>query len=261
MEKPTYTITFGNMGENHIGMQKIGIEIENGFNKAELDEAKTKFEEFGCDCVLYDLVDMSNVENAELILEKAYVLHIKNGVNKILESIGKTHHEAFIEQKDIVYNKKFWDRRRKKVLNKNARYNSLFAQEQQDADYENGKGTIIAFDDVPLLNKVRLDMSNFLGEKANDLIAEGNYYYDIKKCGIGYHGDTERKIVIAYRLGERMPLVYQWYWKHKRIGDKMTFDIKSGDIYVMSEKAVGYDWKRSSIPTLRHSAGCDKYTK
>ena len=28
----------------------------------------------------------------------------------------------------------------------------------------------------------------------------------------------------------------------------------------MSDKAVGYDWKRSSIPTLRHSAGCEQFT-
>ena len=29
----------------------------------------------------------------------------------------------------------------------------------------------------------------------------------------------------------------------------------------MSDKAVGYDWKKSSIVTLRHAAGCDKYLK
>ena len=29
---------------------------------------------------------------------------------------------------------------------------------------------------------------------------------------------------------------------------------------MMSEKAVGYDWKRSSIYTLRHAAGTSKYT-
>ena len=28
----------------------------------------------------------------------------------------------------------------------------------------------------------------------------------------------------------------------------------------MSEKAVGTDWKKSSIPTMRHAAGCKKYT-
>jgi hypothetical protein len=27
----------------------------------------------------------------------------------------------------------------------------------------------------------------------------------------------------------------------------------------MSEKAVGFDWKKKKIPTLRHAAGCIKY--
>lgn len=31
-------------------------------------------------------------------------------------------------------------------------------------------------------------------------------------------------------------------------------------VYIMSEKAVGTDWKHSSIPTMRHAAGCRKYT-
>jgi hypothetical protein len=29
----------------------------------------------------------------------------------------------------------------------------------------------------------------------------------------------------------------------------------------MCSKAVGTDWKRSSIYTLRHAAGCEKYIK
>ena len=29
----------------------------------------------------------------------------------------------------------------------------------------------------------------------------------------------------------------------------------------MSEKAVGTDWKRSSILSIRHAAGCEKYLK
>jgi hypothetical protein len=32
-------------------------------------------------------------------------------------------------------------------------------------------------------------------------------------------------------------------------------------MYVMSEKAVGFDWKKRIVPTLRHAAGCDKYIK
>ena len=42
-------------------------------------------------------------------------------------------------------------------------------------------------------------------------------------------------------------------------GERMIFQINGGDMYIMSEKAVGNDWKRRSIPTLRHAAGGMKY--
>jgi hypothetical protein len=40
----------------------------------------------------------------------------------------------------------------------------------------------------------------------------------------------------------------------------MIFPLDDGDIYVMSEKAVGTDWKKKVIYTLRHSTGCAKFT-
>jgi hypothetical protein len=35
--------------------------------------------------------------------------------------------------------------------------------------------------------------------------------------------------------------------------------LNDGDMYIMSDKAVGNDWKRSAIPTLRHCAGAKEY--
>lgn len=33
------------------------------------------------------------------------------------------------------------------------------------------------------------------------------------------------------------------------------------DIYLMNEKAVGTDWKKKNSYTLRHTTGCNKFTK
>jgi len=41
---------------------------------------------------------------------------------------------------------------------------------------------------------------------------------------------------------------------------KEIIELRGGDIYIMSEKAVGTDWKKKNVPTLRHSAGSPKYT-
>lgn len=79
-------------------------------------------------------------------------------------------------------------------------------------------------------------------------------------CGIGYHGDTERKRVVAIRLGVSIPLVFGWWHRHQPVGEKHVLSLHHGDMYVMSEKATGFDWKRSSVHTLRHAAGCEKYT-
>ena len=41
---------------------------------------------------------------------------------------------------------------------------------------------------------------------------------------------------------------------------KEMFIKKEKILYIMSDKAVGYDWKSRNILTLRHAAGCAKFT-
>lgn len=80
--------------------------------------------------------------------------------------------------------------------------------------------------DVPLLNQVKKGLSNYL-PNASELEAEGNYYFDIKKCGIGFHGDAERKKVVALRLcsGKCHPLHYQWFQNGKPIGKRAIVEL------------------------------------
>jgi hypothetical protein len=85
-------------------------------------------------------------------------------------------------------------------------------------------------------------------------------YYDVSKCGIGFHGDAERRKVIAIRLGESMPLHYQWFQNSKPVGQRIELQINNGDLYIMSDKAVGFDWLKKKQLTLRHAAGCKIYT-
>ncbi len=69
----------------------------------------------------------------------------------------------------------------------------------------------------------------------------------------------ERKIVIAVRLGQSIPLHYNWFENNIPIGERVILNINRGDIYVMSEKATGNDGKKRKIPILRHAAGCKAY--
>ncbi len=95
------------------------------------------------------------------------------------------------------------------------------------------------------------------------MAAEGNHYFDVNKCGIGFHGDAERKKVVAIRLcaGKCQPLHYQWFKNGKPIGKRAIIELGDRDFYVMSDKAVGWDWKKKLIPTLRHATGSEKFTK
>ncbi len=250
--KGTVTITFGEVAENHVGMEKIGKLAKEGFSISELEKAKSFFDELGSTTKLVDLNDLLDGEEDENVPAK--VLIVKNA----LKYLDVDANNLFKEHMSLDLDKKAFMKGR--VVNKRARYNLCFNDYGQEPDYEKKKGRIIDFKDVPLTNKIRQALPSFLGPKAKDLKAEGNYYYDTSKCGIGYHGDSERKRVIAIRLGESMELHYQWYQNSKIIGTHFFTVLNHGDLYIMSEYATGFNWKKRSIPTLRHSAGCHKYT-
>lgn len=251
--KMTVTLTFGDQAENHVGMQKIGEMANRGFSIRDLKKAQTKFNEDGFETELINLNDALPEENDDV--EEARILIVRKGVNAFTSS---SINKLFREQSHLEFDKKALMYGR--VVEKRARYNLCFGEESQEPDYENGKGRIIAFDDVPLLSEIRNNLPKFFGKIAKNLMIEGNYYYDVKKCGIGFHGDSERKIVIALRLGHDLPLHYQWFIKGNPIGDRVKLMLSHGDLYAMSEKATGYDWKmKRIIPTLRHAAGADKF--
>jgi hypothetical protein len=175
---------------------------------------------------------------------------------------GATANSVFAEQQallPIVDKKALF---RGAVKNKNARHNLCFDDRSQEPAYEAGRGRIVPFAALPALSGVRSALAYYFGaEKATNLLAEGNYYYDVARTGIGFHGDGERRLVIALRLGAAIPLHYQWFYRQAPHGKRIVLRLGHGDMYAMSEKAVGTDWKRSVIPTLRHAAGAPLYLR
>ena len=61
-------------------------------------------------------------------------------------------------------------------------------------------------------------------------------------------------------MGGSIPIHYQWFKSGKPVGKRVIVPLNGGDIYLMSEKAVGTDWKKKNIYTLRHATGCLKFT-
>jgi len=111
------------------------------------------------------------------------------------------------------------------------------------------------------LSLIRKKLAEFLVD-SEELVAEGNFYYDSSKCGVGFHGDEERKKVVGMRLstGGCAPLHYQWFKNKQPIGQRAVIPLDDGDLYVMSEKASGNDENKKQIPTLKHATGPAKFT-
>jgi hypothetical protein len=243
----TVSITFGDAGENHVGMEMIGERgsLGDGFT---CEELVMLADHFGG-----EFVDMGRGA----------------GVAVFRGFVGELERDAiFKEMNSFDWDDKYFDSRRKKVLNKHARTNVMFLNGvSQEPQYEEKKGRIVDINGLQnfsgFKDRLMSSFSEVIGpKKMSGLICEGNNYYDNKKCGIGYHGDAERRRVIALRLGASMSMKWQWFHRSVPIvGEGFDFVFDPGDIYVMSEKAVGTDWRSSSIPTMRHSAGCEKYTK
>lgn len=260
-QNKSITITYGDCAENHNGMEIIGEMADCGFSIEDIKDSKVKFEKLGAKCEIINLNDyvkdeMNKEENKKLKYNDAQVLVIKQGINYLLKSINKTANDMFNELE-----KQNWDTKALmygRVVNKKARYNICIADTSQISNFSEGRGTILEFSKLECCNEIRKNLPKYLN-KSEVLVGEGNYYYN-NKCGIGFHGDSERRKVVAIKLGDVKPLRYSWYYNGERIGNMCDIKLEHGDIYIMSEAAVGTNWKRKSIPTLRHATGADSFT-
>ena len=244
----TYTITFGDVAENHAKMQKIGTLHESGYSIEQLEKIQGKLDSYG---LVTEMVSLNTGFGEDF--DKANVLIIRKGAQFIL---GEETDGLIAENDGLTMDKKALMRGR--VVNKVARWNLCFADEDQEPDYETGKGRIVSWGKIPKMSKIRQVISEWTEDVL--LNGEANYYYDISKCGIGFHGDAERKKVFAVRMGATMTLYFQWYQRSCPVGTPFELVLDDGDMYIMSEKAVGFDWMKKIKPTLRHSTGCAKFT-
>lgn len=249
-----YAITFGEVAIIHTGSTELGKIRENGFSVEELKIIKN---DFGDNAELINLNDQLP-ENLRLE-NQAAVLVIRNGVNILLDR-KKAANKMLLEQKNLEYDKKYYESRFSKTLNKRARYNIVFGEENIEPSEDFKIFTVKSFNDLKYLKKLRKRIGKAFGPKAKKLNAEGNYYFH-KKSGIGFHGDAERKIVICVSLGDSSILKYCWRkpGSSTQFGKSIDIKVNHGDIYIMSEKATGYDWKSRSKYRLVHAAGHSTY--
>jgi hypothetical protein len=295
----TMTLTFGEQSVGHAGMQVHGTGLlPHGFTPAELREAQTIFHKHGA---VTEFFDLNSLLPDSVAAQEAAILIVRGGIQVLFNEWCRSNEQAtrclsvpvlYREQRGLNWDKKA--KMRGEVKSKQARYNLAYGEEAVEPDYDENISRVVAFNDIPATSILRSMLPVFLGDKARGLHGEGNYYYRAEqkkdKRGIGFHGDAERKVVVAVRIGSSMSLGYQWFLDKAPIGPTKRLVINGGDLYVMSEKASGYDWKKTVanmqsvgsrwnktklawdpplpwdqqgkfLATLRHAAGHDSYFK
>lgn len=270
-ERIAYTCAPG--GENNIGNEFKGElpEKGSGLKNEDLEEIKEKLER-DYEVELLDLNKLSKEEGIEELEgeERGSVLIVRRWIRE--EETDKIYEESNMDEWD----KKYLDpnqyrieieegkevRKRGKVKNKLARSNILYIKgEEQEPEYLKGKGRIVDLEKREGILK-EVERLKELNEKIKINVVEGNRYYDLKKTGIGYHGDTERAMVVCITIGggeEGFKLCWQWFKDGYPKGENIEVSLNDGDMYIMSEKAVGMEWKLRKKYTLRHAGGAEKY--
>ena len=254
-----YAITFGEVAILHVGGKEYGKgRLDKGFSTDELKNIAENNLNTEYISISNKLPKKLRKDNEAGILVFRSISNNQNIKNKkfTLALNKKEADKLYLEQDSIDYDQKYWDNRRQKTLNKRARYNIVFCKNKINHSSDYKQCSVTAFSDLKYLKKFRKRLHLILGQKAKKLNAEGNKYFH-GKAGIGYHGDAERKIVICLSLGKPTTLRYHWRLPGSSEHTLQPTDIKlnHGDVYVMSEKATGWDWKLRSKVRVVHGAG------
>jgi len=289
MKSERFSLTCAPGGENHAGMEIIGrMPISGeGFTAADMEGLHPYLQalnDYSCFAVLMNLNELSgnDIIKNKSSDHQARVIILRDWVARVigLDADKAIYEELAADEWDAEYLDKnkyrteivdgVETRIRGRRMNKLARTNLCYvADREQEPAVMEGKGRIVDLKKKTMLFKA---VETLKEQIANGLISigsetkveinvvEGNRYYNLKKTGIGFLGDTERVMVICISIGcNNYPMRWQWFKDGMPLGSPIDIILNSGDVYIMSEKAVGSDWKLRSLYTVRHSAGAEKY--
>jgi hypothetical protein len=286
MASERMSLTCAPGGENHAGMEIIGrMPVKGeGFKATDMEGLGPYFENLGFDSSVLNLNNLSG-QNTIMGLgsdDQARVLLLREWVQTTFEptTVQDIYKELIADTWDAEYLDKnkyrieivdgVETKVRGKRMNKRARTNLCYvAGREQEPDVWKGKGRIVDLKKKTALNQAVDRLRGMIEAglieigsktKVEINVVEGNRYYNLKTTGIGFHGDTERVVVICISIGcDNYPMRWQWFKDGMPVGEHIDVKLKDGDVYIMSEKAVGADWKLKSKYTLRHAAGAEKY--
>jgi len=260
-KKKGVTLTFGDVSENFAGMAKQGKLHDSGFSYEDLERIANMFPE---NAEMYDLRGLLD-NHANVDLPECYILILRNPFPDLVEPLADimlVDEEKFDENNNLIGVE--WDKCKvqyRKVVNSHARYNLCFSDLGNSdsykcpADYSNlgnAKGTVYNINSIEPLKLLHAEVMKM---GVGDLEIEGNFYFDLEKTYIGFHGDRERKKVIGYRLGDVFPLHFRWHHNATPISEHATVLLNPGDMYFMMEFTAGFSKMKKTGISIKHAAG------
>jgi len=287
MASERMSLTCAPGGENHAGMEIIGrMPVKGeGFKASDIEGLGTYFVDQADAWISQDgietvtVLDLNTLSGENTIMglgrdDQARVLLLRRWVQSMF--VDTTVQDIYRELIEDTWDAEYLDRNKYRIeivdgveikvrgkrMNKRARTNLCYvAGREQEPDVWKGKGRIVDLKKKTALNlavdRLRDMIEAGLIEigsktKVEINVVEGNRYYNLKNTGIGFHGDTERVVVICISIGcDNYPMRWQWFKDGMPVGESIDITLNCGDVYIMSEKAVGADWKLRSIYWIR----------
>jgi hypothetical protein len=266
------SITFSKSTESHAGTTVHGTSATVGYDKVDIDRAVAWAEENGVKYESYALHDLTGSTRKAhfLVLRDALGTLMGDPVNGLTSVTTEFLQEVVPRLDDRFVN---FQRVTQKKARQNAEIGPVgYASELASCPLGSrpGKvlsGVVISYDILPNIKRIQQGLHRVLGAKAKDLLAEVNFYGQIrggtqkplKECGIGFHGDGERKDVVCVILGASKEIHFNAFSGTRPIGERLIVEVGSADIYIMDEAATGNSWvKDRRVPDpqhYRHAAG------
>jgi len=237
----------------------VGKMAEEGFSAQYLRSACALLQQDGIDATIVDLVAeaVDKGTTSEWLCDlqgDTVVLVIRNGANALTND-PQMADKMLAEHQGLEYDTTTF--LRKKVCVARSRRNLHFADKGRPVDMANGQNTVVPWSSVPANAECHRVLTELLGT-TDVKSAVANYYPDPANCGIGWHGDAERRQTIMVRLGagsDVRPIYFLWCERGEGIAAPIAINLRHGDVMVPCAKAVGTDYRTQVRPTVRHGTG------
>jgi len=201
-----------------------------GLTHEDLQQIKSKFEAAGCSCRFVHLhmllPEMVRIVQGSRV--DAHVLIIRGGVRALLGSPQNVT-ELLTEQLALP-----------------VETGTNLHQVQHSADT----------DSFSKLETLRSALPAFFPSKSLCFNVEGYRYFDPAKCGFNYQGSNQ---VISMVLGYSLKVDFNWYHQGFPEGKAFSTSLDHGDLFIMSRKAMGFDWEKPNVYNVQHAMGAQKF--